>query len=349
MKLIGKFFRSPRLFTGVSWGVTAVLVVSLLGFTFLHIHPPAASAAPEPLPTTGAQEPASLPVTAGAINGTQAIVRFVSLDTSVTSNTSYSLAEYTVKHGDALFSIAKKYNIKPETVLWANVDILHDNPDSLRAGQVLKIPPVDGIYYQWADGDTLDGIATKYKVTPEDIINWPGNNIDLTDPKIETGTYVMIPGGKRQSVQWIVPVASSGSSGTARVSGSSCGDGPVDNNFQWPTVNHYLSGNDFWSGHLGIDIAAGLGAPVWASAAGVVTMAQGGDNYGYGNVVMIYHGNGYSTLYGHLDQINVVPCQIVSSMEVIGYAGSTGNSTGPHLHFEIRSNGQFINPWSVLP
>ncbi len=83
--------------------------------------------------------------------------------------------------------------------------------------------------------------------------------------------------------------------------------GPVGSTaFIWPTGNHYLSGNDYWSGHLGIDIAAGLGAPVWAADAGVVTIAQGGWNGGYGNVVMIDHGNGWMTVYGHLSQINVV-------------------------------------------
>ena len=80
-----------------------------------------------------------------------------------------------------------------------------------------------------------------------------------------------------------------------------------------------------------------------------MTIAQGGWNGGYGNVVMIDHGNGYLTVYGHLSQINVVPCQGVSAGSSIGLAGSTGNSTGAHLHFEVRLNGGFVNPWYVLP
>jgi murein DD-endopeptidase MepM/ murein hydrolase activator NlpD len=161
---------------------------------------------------------------------------------------------------------------------------------------------------------------------------------------------VMVPGGHREFVQWIIPTVASGRSGTAAVSGTACGAGPVGGAaFIWPSPNHWVSGNEFWSGHLGIDIAAVEGTPIVAADAGVVTMAQGGWNYGYGNVVMIDHGNGYITLYGHLSQINVVPCQGVYAGQLIGLAGNTGNSFGAHLHFEVRLNGGFVNPHFVLP
>jgi murein DD-endopeptidase MepM/ murein hydrolase activator NlpD len=117
----------------------------------------------------------------------------------------------------------------------------------------------------------------------------------------------------------------------------------------WPADSRSLSGNDYWSGHLGIDIAAGEGAPVYAADSGVVTMAQGGYNYGYGNVIQIDHGNGYSTVYAHLSNIGVGQCQSVSAGQWIGSAGNTGNSQGAHLHFEVRQGGGFINPWFVLP
>jgi murein DD-endopeptidase MepM/ murein hydrolase activator NlpD len=284
------------------------------------------------------------------VSSMQAIVRNVALKTDISKRANYNITDYTVEQGDALFSIAKQFNIKPETVLWANYDLLQDSPDSLRVGQVLEIPPVDGVYYKVAEGDTLQSIADEFSATADDILNWPGNNIDLTDPKVAPGTYVMVPGGHREFVQWLIPTVARGRSGTADLGGSACGDGPVGSTaFIWPTANHYVSGNEYWSGHLGIDIAAGLGAPVWAADAGVVTIAQGGWNGGYGNVVMIDHGNGWITVYGHLSQINVVPCQGVAQGQVIGLAGSTGNSTGPHLHFETRLNGGFINPHSVLP
>ena len=119
--------------------------------------------------------------------------------------------------------------------------------------------------------------------------------------------------------------------------------------FVWPADNHFLSGNDYWSGHLGIDIAAGEGAPIYAADSGVVTMAQGGYNYGYGNVIQIDHGNGYSTIYAHLSVIGVAPCTSVGAGQWIGSSGNTGNSQGAHLHFEVRQGGGFINPWFVLP
>ena len=85
-----------------------------------------------------------------------------------------------------------------------------------------------------------------------------------------------------------------------------------------------------------------------AASAGVIVIAQGGYNYGYGNFIEIDHGNGYATIYAHLSQINVSVCQGVSAGEVIGISGSTGNSTGAHLHFEIRRGGANINPWELL-
>jgi murein DD-endopeptidase MepM/ murein hydrolase activator NlpD len=347
MKLFGKLAKSPWLFNGISWGVTVLVVALLLGFTFWKIDPQQVSAAPEPTPTEEGA-PASLPITTGLDAGAQAIVRHIVLKTNISSSTNYNIVEYTVARGDSVFGIAKGHNIKPETLLWANYDTLQDSPDSIRVGQKLNIPPTDGVYYKWQEGDTLDSIAKKFETNVDDILNWPGNNIDLTNPNIKPDTYVMVPGGHREFVQWIVPTVARGRSGTAAVNGAACGGGPVGGGgFIWPTGNHYLSGNDYWGGHLGIDIAAGLGAPILAADAGVVTMAQ---SYGgYGNMVMIDHGNGYITVYGHLSQINVVSCQGVAAGQLIGLAGSTGNSTGPHLHFEVRLKGGFVNPWYVLP
>ena len=341
--------KPSRLFNPISWGITTLVVVSLLGATFWHIHPRVVAAAPQPTPTAESGKP-TLSLGVDLDSNVQAIVRNVALKTDISKRANYNITDYTVVQNDALFSIAKQFNIKPETVLWANYDLLQDSPDSLRIGQVLEIPPVDGVYYKVEAGDTLQSIADKFSATVDDIVNWPGNNIDLTDPKAEPGTYVMVPGGHREFVQWLIPTVARGRSGTANLGGSTCGEGPVGSTaFIWPSANHFISGNDYWSGHLGIDIAAGLGAPVWAADAGVVTIAQGGWNGGYGNVVMIDHGNGWITVYGHLSQINVVPCQGVAQGQIIGLAGSTGNSTGPHLHFETRLNGGFINPWSVLP
>ena len=259
--------------------------------------------------------------------------------------------DYEVLSGDAVFSIAQKFNISPETLLWSNYAVLRDDPHTLRIGQVLLIPPTNGIMYEWKEGDTLDTVAAEFKATADDILNWAGNKLDLTNPEIEPGTMVMIPGGQREFQQWVVPTYAVGRSGT-----TSLPDGCVISPpyyfgggwFIWPADNHYLSGNDFWSGHLAIDIATATGAPIYASDAGVVVFA-GWNSNGYGNVVMIDHMNGYHTLYAHLNSINVSCGSNVGQGAVIGYAGSTGNSTGPHLHFEVRYMGGFINPWTVLP
>jgi LysM repeat protein len=350
MNDIRDLFRSSWLINTISWGVTVIVVALLVGFTFKKMIPEQASAASEPTPTQEGA-PVTQPIPPALDSSIQGIVRHIVLKTEISSSTNYFILPYTVEPGDSVFSIAKAHSIKPETLLWANYDTLQDSPDSIRVGQILNIPPTDGVYYKWQEGDSLESIASTFEARVDDILNWPGNNIDLTNPDIKPDTYVMIPSGHREFVQWTIPsVARGNSTGTASIGGTACGAGPVGSTaFIWPTGNHYLSGNDFWSGHLGVDIAAGDGAPVWASDAGVVTIAQGGWNGGYGNVVMIDHGNGYITVYGHLNQINVVPCQAVYSGQLIGLAGNTGNSTGAHLHFEIRLGSVNQNPWYLLP
>ncbi len=104
--------------------------------------------------------------------------------------------------GDSLFAIAKQYNIKPETILYSNKASLNDNPENLKPGMTLTIPPVDGILYTWQTGDTLQKVADKFKAKVDDILNWPGNNLDLTNPQITPGTVVMVPGGQRALIDW---------------------------------------------------------------------------------------------------------------------------------------------------
>jgi murein DD-endopeptidase MepM/ murein hydrolase activator NlpD len=259
---------------------------------------------------------------------------------------------YEVESGDAVFSIAQKYNITPETLLWSNYDVLKDDPHSLSVGQVLTIPPTNGILYEWHEGDTLERVAADFKTSVDDILNWSGNRLDITNPEIEAGEIVMIPGGQREFQQWVVPTIPVGRAGVSTSIPGACetADGGLYGGgfFIWPAANHYLSGNDYWSGHLAIDIAAGTGMPIYAADSGVVVYA-GWMNGGYGYMVMIDHRNGYHTLYAHLSAVNVSCGSSVAQGQIIGSAGSTGNSTGPHLHFEVRYLGGFINPWTVLP
>jgi len=351
MSKLSSFFKKYR-FNIISWAVTFILVAGMVLGALKWQQSNSGAQALAPIPTTAPDKnppQVAMPALGGPV-AFEAIEREIQIKTNIPADKPrYDPEEYRVVSGDSVFAIAESFKIKPETILWANYDVLQDDPHGLKPGMVLKIPPTDGIYYQWKENDTLESVADEFQASVDDIVNYPGNDIDLANPEIESGSFVMLPGGQREFVQWLVPTIASGSSGTSGTSQSACGGGPVGGGFIWPADNHFLSGNDYWSGHLGIDISAGEGATVYAAASGVVTMAQGGYNYGYGNVVQIDHGNGYSTVYAHLNAMFVSACQSVSAGQQIATSGNTGNSQGAHLHFEVRQNGGFISPWFVLP
>ncbi|HAE60335.1 MAG TPA: hypothetical protein DCG54_12735 [Anaerolineae bacterium] len=337
----------------ISWGITLLIVAGLFGFTFwrLQSSPTVVAAAPaeESVPQ-GSGGPVVADNSAPSMMTDFAIGRKLTLKTLIPERPRYEVIKRTVQRGDSIFGISKEFEITPDSLLWANYETLKDDPHSLRPGMELNIPPTDGVYYEWQDADTLEKVAANLKASPDDILNWPGNKLDLADPQIAPGSWVMVPDGEREYQQWIVPTIAVGRSGTAGVGGSACGGGSVGSGaFGWPSGNNFLSGNDYYSGHLAIDIASGEGSPVYAADTGVVTMAAGGWNGGYGNVVQINHGNGYVTLYAHLSVINVSVCQSVGRGQTIAASGNTGNSFGAHLHFEVRLNGGFVNPWFVLP
>ena len=283
-----------------------------------------------------------------------AISRQTNLHTVIPTRERQDPQDYTVETGDSVFAIAKSFGLEPESVLWANYALLNDNPDQLSPEMSLKIPPTDGVLYEWEEGDTLQSVADHFEANIEDIIGWSGNKFDLTNPVVEVGSIVMLPRGHREFKQWIVPTIPRGRAG---VSSSLYGSGTCPGGYEgaygtggfiWPADNHYISGNDYWSGHLAIDIAAGSGARVYAADSGVVVFS-GPALGGYGNMIMVDHGNGYQSLYAHLSSVGVSCGQSVLQGQYIGSAGNSGFSTGPHLHFEIRYLGGFINPWFVLP
>ena len=283
----------------------------------------------------------------------ESVERNANPDTILPVGSRKEVVEYTVDIGDSLFGIAEQYEVEPESVLWANSDTLNDDPHLISVGVKLKIPPVNGILYQWKEGDKLDEVASKYHASVEDILLYPGNGLDMTDPVIEPGTFLMIPDGYRPLHPWVVPVVAGDNAGvTAQISGpGSCtpsGGSYGTYSFGWPTPYYgEITGNDYWSGHQAIDAKCFQGDSIFASDSGVVIYA-GPISGGYGNIVAIDHQNGYLTLYAHLNGFNVACGQSVSKGTVIGFCGSTGNSTGAHLHFEVRQNGGFVNPWHVL-
>lgn len=351
--------KAERLILAGSWLMAASLVLLAFYLGWRAKSTAAASlSSPEPIPSVVSDQPvvreeAVLPGV-NIHSSPRTISRRVAMHTIIPNRPREEVIEYTVAMGDSVFAIAKNFNLKPETVLWANYDLLQDSPDQLSIGMVLKIPPVNGVYYQWQEGDTLEKVAGQFKASVEDILSWPGNQIDLTNPVIQPGQWVMIPNGQREFRSWIVPQIARGKAGVSpTVYGSGACSGSYEGaygtgSFIWPVASRVLSGNDYWSGHLGIDLAAGMGDPVYASDSGVVVFA-GWAVGGYGNMVMIDHGNGYQTVYAHLSSVGVRCGQSVYQGGYIGATGSTGNSTGTHLHFEIRIWGQFINPWYVLP
>jgi murein DD-endopeptidase MepM/ murein hydrolase activator NlpD len=357
---------SDRFLSGGAW-LLAISLVMLAIYLGWHVSHTAAASSPiseDPLAQLGnaTQIPVlsggsglniSLPAVSEA-DTIDAVLRRINPHTLIPTRPREDVITYTVATGDSVFEIARNFNLKPESVLWANYDQLKDSPDMLSPGMVLKIPPVDGVLYEWKDGDNLEGVAGSFSAKADDILYWSGNHLDLTDPKIKPGALVMVPNGKREFVQWVIPTIPRGRAGVnPTVYGSGSCQGGYSGAFGtgwfiWPSGNHVLSGNDYWSGHLGIDIAGALGDGIFAADSGVVVFA-GPATGGYGNMVMIDHGNGYQTLYAHMSSVSARCGASVSQGQYIGAIGSTGNSTGPHLHFEIRYGGGFINPWSMLP
>jgi len=283
----------------------------------------------------------------------ESVERSANPDTVLPVGSRKEVVEYTVDTGDSLFGIAERYEVEPESVLWANSDTLNDDPHLISVGVKLKIPPVNGILYQWKEGDKLDEVAAKYNASVDDILLYPGNDLDITDPVIEPGSLLMIPDGYRPLQPWVVPVVAGDDAGvTAQIAGpGSCtpsGGSYGTYSFSWPTPYYgEITGNDYWSGHQAIDAKCFQGDSIFASDSGVVIYA-GPISGGYGNLVAIDHQNGYLTLYAHLNGFNVACGQSISQGLPIGFCGSTGNSTGAHLHFEVRQNGGFVNPWHVL-
>ncbi|HEY5670440.1 MAG TPA: M23 family metallopeptidase, partial [Anaerolineales bacterium] len=320
----------------------------------------AALAAPLPTPTP-TEPPPQLPLFDPQAMEASGIMRLAILDTSIPARPRTVVDKYIVEKGDTIFGIAEKFNLQPETILWGNQFALADNPHNLRPDQELNILPIDGTYYQWQAGDGLNGVSKFFGVKPEDIINYPGNQLnpdeigDFAHPNIEAGPWLIVPGGRREFITWSAPAIPRDNPGVAKVLGpGACGsvvDGAVGvGAFIWPSNNHFLSGFDYSpaSNHPGVDIDGNTGDAVYAADNGVVVYA-GWNNWGYGYVVVLNHGNGWQTLYAHLSAYNVGCGQSVYQGTLIGAIGSTGNSSGSHLHYEMMYQGTKVNPWDYLP
>jgi hypothetical protein len=209
----------------------------------------------------------------------------------------------------------------------------------------------------WREGEDFTKVAEFYNVDPVRIIEYPGNHFDLTsfdleNPPIEPGRWLIVPDGSRPLIDWGPPAISRANPAVARYYGEGfCGEiyeGAVGfGAFIWPTTDRSISGYRFSPIHRGIDIAGSIGNAVYATDSGVVVYS-GWSNYGYGYLIVVDHGNGWQTAYAHLSSISAVCGQSVFQGSVIGGVGSTGNSSGPHLHFEMVFNGAKVNPENFL-
>lgn len=248
------------------------------------------------------------------------------------------IIEYEVKQGDTLSTIAEKFGITVDTIRWQNNLATRD---SIKIGQMLEILPVTGVSHKVSKGDTVYSIAKKYDVDPQGIVNYPFNTF-VNDETFELaiGQTIIVPDGvKTESIPWS-PVA------RVRQVTPDAGSVVASGSFVWPASGSITQGYSWY--HKAIDIANRAAPPILAADAGKVVVAGWVDNYGYGNRVVIDHGNGTRTLYAHMSRIDVVVGQSVNRGNQLGLMGSTGRSTGTHLHFEVIKNGVYLNPMSVL-
>lgn len=255
--------------------------------------------------------------------------------------TRQEIVYYTVQNGDTVSTIAHRFEITVNTILWANNLSAYS---LIRAGDRLTILPYSGVLYTVKKGDTLAKIAQTYDIELEKIIscNTLGNSLSI-------GQKIIVPGAKKIETAVARKTTSSSYTGisvikdlikspTTKVSG---------NMMTWPTVGHRITQYFSWS-HNGVDIANKVGTPIYAADSGTVILAKGGYNGGYGNTIVIDHGGGKKTRYGHASKLFVRVGDVVAKGENIAAMGSTGRSTGPHLHFEVLINGARYNPLNYI-
>lgn len=245
------------------------------------------------------------------------------------------IISYEVQNGDTVSGIASQFSIDTTTIMTANPTLWNRN--YLRVGQKLTFPTVSGIIKKVGSGDTVKTLAKKYEVNEEEIRKY--NEID--GDSLVAGSYIVLPGAKEASQTTYVAQDLGAVSNMKYVESGK--------KLIWPTEGKISQG--FKRGHYAIDISNRGRPAIFAADAGKVIKASYGWNGGYGNHIIIDHGNGMQTLYAHLEAISVEVGNEVSRGEIIGKMGNTGRVygvTGIHLHFEVRTGGVKQNPLAYL-
>ncbi len=296
-----------------------------------------------PRPADQAMEAAVLPWTARSLRGI--IVPMAAPRREKRT----SIIHYTVQSGDNVIRIAHQFGLDVSTILWSN-PVLDDDPDMLSIGQELQILPVDGTLYTVLRGDSLEAIANKHKVEPAAILSYPGNEL-TSAADLRAGQVLVIPGGEKPYVPKPTPTPRPApTQAPVRAPAAPVQVPSASGALLWPMQGTISQG--YWvaqyASHRAIDIAARSGTPIYAAENGYVSHVQW-NLWPYGTMVTVTHDNGMKTLYAHMSALNVQNGQTVSKGDQIGACGSTGYSTGPHLHFEVIRNGAQVNPLIYLP
>jgi LysM repeat protein len=237
-------------------------------------------------------------------------------DSLIHKPTSDQISVYVVHKGDTLSQIAEMFDVTVNTIKWGN-DL---SSNTLKEGQTLVILPISGVKYTVVKGDTVASVAKKYNGDADEIVAY--NNLQKGDSLV-VGSVIIVPDGEVLAAPSVVRLA--GSSGLKEYAGY----------YMRPIVGGIKTQGIH--GNNAVDLAAPVGTPILASADGEVIIARtGGWNGGYGNYIVIRHSNGTQTLYAHTSRNNVSAGDTVGQGDVIGAIGTSGKSTGPHLHFEIR-------------
>ncbi len=259
--------------------------------------------------------------------------------------------KYRARSGDALFALAERFDLHPSTILWANDDQLHGNPDALQIGMELYILPTNGIYH-FSDGEqTIGEIAALYGVQPNDILTSSYNTLIEENSSFipPYGLRIVVPGGRTDSI--FIPEELQPANGEAPLDDvplppGACDYEPYDGepaSFVDPltTLVHFVTA-EFTSWHPGLDMTAEEGALVFAPADGIVSFA--GEDDELGKLIIIDHGAGWTTLHAYLKSLLVECGQPVRRGQQIGMVGMSGNAMSVHLYFELRQNDVPIDP-----